>query len=183
MKGKINYCLECSVLLTEKNCNKLDIENSWYICNKCKRKYKLGWWRKNHREKSKQYYIKRKEEFIHKYGVEEWKKKGREISANYRKNHREELDKIEKKITEDVISHYGGKCACCGETQLEFLTIDHINGGGSKEREKLHLKGIGFYYWLRKNNYPDGLQILCFNCNCGKMRNRGVCPHRKVLRW
>ena len=24
------------------------------------------------------------------------------------------------------------KCQCCGETQPEFLTLDHINGGGHK---------------------------------------------------
>ena len=24
---------------------------------------------------------------------------------------------------------------------------------------------------------PDTIQILCFNCNCGRARNGGICPH------
>ncbi len=29
-----------------------------------------------------------------------------------------------------VLSHYGGKCSCCGESTPEFLAIDHTEGGG-----------------------------------------------------
>jgi formylmethanofuran dehydrogenase subunit E len=36
-----------------------------------------------------------------------------------------------------VINAYGGKCNCCGEDKYEFLAIDHVNGGGKKEREKM----------------------------------------------
>ena len=64
-----------------------------------------------------------------------------------------------------IINHYGGKCACCGETNIDLLTIDHMNGGGKK-----HLKEIGncnFYRWLRDNGFPTGFRVLCFNCNCG----------------
>src|SRR5262245_21382938 len=28
----------------------------------------------------------------------------------------------------EVFEHYGEECACCGETQFEMLTIDHIGG-------------------------------------------------------
>ena len=31
--------------------------------------------------------------------------------------------------------------------------------------------------WTMKNNYPDYLQILCWNCNLGKSLNGGTCPH------
>jgi hypothetical protein len=30
--------------------------------------------------------------------------------------------------------------------------------------------------WIKKNNYPERLQILCFNCNMAKAHN-GYCPH------
>jgi hypothetical protein len=30
---------------------------------------------------------------------------------------------------------------------------------------------------LRRNNYPEGFQILCMNCQFGKRMNNGVCPH------
>lgn len=33
------------------------------------------------------------------------------------------------------------------------------------------------YRWAILNGFPDELQLLCFNCNCGRQRNGGVCPH------
>lgn len=75
-----------------------------------------------------------------------------------------------------VIEHYGGKCACCGEIIYEFLAIDHVNGGG-----RLHRRQIGhgrLARWLIKNNFPDGFQILCHNCNFAK--SNGGCPHKQL---
>ena len=84
-----------------------------------------------------------------------------------------------KRLKEQVIENYGGKCACCGETIMEFLTIDHINGGGRQHKKGIgRLSGHGFYYWLRMNNYPEGFQVLCSNCNLGKYINHGTCPHK-----
>lgn len=74
-----------------------------------------------------------------------------------------------------ALEHYGGKtptCACCGENTYEFLTLDHIEGGGSKHRKHVH----DVYKWLSKNDYPKGFQVLCFNCNCAKAFS-GKCPH------
>ena len=67
-------------------------------------------------------------------------------------------------------------CACCGETNLGFLTIDHINGGGNAHRRELGGGGT-LLVWLRKQGYPDGFQVLCFNCNAGRYWNGGTCPH------
>lgn len=63
----------------------------------------------------------------------------------------------------DCIKHYSQDkncCACCGEKHLEFLAIDHIDGGGGKHRKKLkeYLPLI-----LKRNNYPIGYRILCHN--------------------
>jgi hypothetical protein len=78
-----------------------------------------------------------------------------------------------------VIEHYGGKCACCGEKEFYFLTVDHINNDGHLVRkEDKDMKGKKLYLWIIRNNYPVDLQILCFNCNCGKNANGGVCPHK-----
>jgi len=80
-----------------------------------------------------------------------------------------------------VIDGYGGKCVCCGVTRKEFLTIDHIDGNGYKQKKEIGVTDSnGFYRWLRRNNYPEGFQVLCFNCNCGK-RNFSVCPHNKEV--
>lgn len=75
-----------------------------------------------------------------------------------------------------VISHYGSQCACCGESQDVFLALDHIDGGGNKHRKELKSKSL--WDWIIKNNFPDGFQVLCHNCNAGKYRNGGVCPHK-----
>jgi len=77
-----------------------------------------------------------------------------------------------------VLCHYGSRCACCGENELLFLSIDHVNNDGAS-----HRKGNGgsshnnIYAWLVRKKFPPGFQVLCMNCNHGKHRNRGVCPH------
>jgi hypothetical protein len=83
------------------------------------------------------------------------------------------------KVKDDVFEAYGGYiCSCCGETEPKFLTIDHIkNNGGSHRREDIAISKH-LYRWLKNNHYPDGFQVLCMNCNLGKSRNDGVCPHK-----
>jgi len=79
-----------------------------------------------------------------------------------------------------IIEAYGSKCVCCGETLLEFLTIDHINNDGAADRkENKHGSGGKLYRWLIQNNFPkEGYQLLCYNCNCSK-GFFGYCPHNK----
>ena len=77
---------------------------------------------------------------------------------------------------EAVLDHYGRRCACCGEAQVVFLTVDHVNNDGAEHRKTVHASGI--YRWLLRRGFPPGFQILCFNCNCGKQRNGGTCPHQ-----
>lgn len=82
----------------------------------------------------------------------------------------------------ETLKHYGGVCVCCGESNLLFLTIDHINGNGGQHRRQLGMGNGGghvFYQWLKNNHFPNGYQVLCFNCNCGRAINNGVCPHEQ----
>lgn len=69
---------------------------------------------------------------------------------------------------------YGSKCMCCNESESVFLTFDYINEDGAKHRETTRA-GYSFYKWLIDNDYPDTIQILCYNCNWAKYR--GICPH------
>ena len=78
-----------------------------------------------------------------------------------------------------VLNHYGAKCNCCNEDQLGFLTIDHINNDGAKQRKELNYSHI--YPWIIRNHYPNTLQILCMNCNWGKRWNKGECPHKQKV--
>jgi len=79
-----------------------------------------------------------------------------------------------------VMTHYSkGKpcCECCKIRDLEFLTIDHPNGGGQKERRAIKRSpGREFYAWLVKEGLPEGYRVLCFNCN-SVWGFLGYCPH------
>ena len=89
--------------------------------------------------------------------------------------------KRRNKLKLKAFEHYGGnppKCACCGETMLQFLTIDHIEGKGAEHRRKIGTPHI--YGWLVKNDFPEGFQVLCWNCNWGRRVNNGVCPHKTL---
>ncbi len=81
-----------------------------------------------------------------------------------------------------MLVHYGGNpptCKCCGESQIEFLSIDHVNGGGNQHRKELG-HGVHFDKWLIDNGYPEGFQVLCHNCNLAK-GYYGYCPHSLVV--
>ena len=77
-----------------------------------------------------------------------------------------------------VMEGYGGtRCACCGETGIAFLTIDHIEGKGRQHRKMIQRKGETFYRWLKVHNFPPGYRVLCMNCNCS-LAWFGYCPHQ-----
>ena len=85
-----------------------------------------------------------------------------------------------------VLSAYSNgamKCACCGASYIEFLTIDHIDGGGAKHRRSLgngniSNGGSALYAWLIKEGFPPGYRVLCQNCNFS-IGVFGYCPHDK----
>lgn len=95
-----------------------------------------------------------------------------------------------KRVREATFAAYGGNvCACCGETESKFLTLDHIDNNGAKFRKvvykgnkKGNTAGYHTYYWLARNGFPSGYQVLCMNCNYGKRMNHGVCPHKTKCR-
>lgn len=125
-------------------------------------------------EKSKQWYQN---------NLERERQKRRE---RYHKN-RERYDALVKqyyqRIKDQVFRFYSAgtmSCRCCGIDGLPFLSLDHINGGGSEHR-KMGLRGYKLYLWIVKNNFPEGFQILCHNCNQAKF-SEGECPHETQRR-
>jgi len=106
------------------------------------------------------------------------KEKMLERSRDYYSKNKNKFKKERFKIKLKIIQVYGGKCACCGETEPKFLTLEHSEGGGQKER--IELKGkydsIKLYKFLIRKNFPKGYKILCFNCNIAKGLY-GECPH------
>lgn len=86
---------------------------------------------------------------------------------------------IKDKIRRDshraaVIEHYGGKCVECDESRFLRLAIDHMNNDGNTHRKKINKWGSGFFKWLVDNDFPEGFQVLCHNCNVEK-HLKGVC--------
>ena len=61
-------------------------------------------------------------------------------------------------------------CNNCGIQDIDVLCIDHIDGGGRKQLRETKSKGSSFHYWLSRNNFPEGYQILCANCNTRKAK-------------
>ena len=79
---------------------------------------------------------------------------------------------LRKQLKKELFTHYSKgtpRCAHCGITELDVLVLDHINGDAWKERAEFKIPhNTGIYSWLRRNNYPEGYQILCSNCNLRK---------------
>src|SRR5579859_3003759 len=92
----------------------------------------------------------------------------RERTRRWRERHMDQsraiVQRYKAKLKKEVMEAYGNKCACCGESEPQFLTIDHINGDGKTHRKTVSsgFGGYHFYLWLRKNHYPEGFQILCW---------------------
>lgn len=90
--------------------------------------------------------------------------------------------KWKEKATRTVMEHYSNgipRCACCGESERDFLAIDHIEGHGNEHRRKIfgrHQGGWELYVWLIRQRFPSGFQVLCFNCNMSKAKH-GRCVH------
>ena len=140
-----------------------------------------------HKAAFKQYYhdnLGKESERKRRY-YEDNTEKVRERNERYRLSAagRTKAVKHQVKMKMEVLFHYGGdppRCACCGEMLLEFLSIDHIFGGGYQHRKKLGLNGSSLYHWLIKNKFPEGYRVLCFNCNMS-LGFYGYCPHEEVL--
>lgn len=137
------------------------------------------------------------QDFIPTAGNQKWCKDCmptmKERVFNWKINHKERMKIYNKtwcikhlgeyrlKLKIEVFTHYSNgtpKCTCCGETEIKFLSIDHINGGGGKHIRKIKRFGSSFYQWLKQYNYPSGYQVLCMNCNFAK-GHFGECPHKQ----
>jgi len=113
----------------------------------------------------------------HALWIKSWRAKNKERNKEIQ---RKSYDKMRL----EGLSHYSTsppQCACCGEDQTVFLSIDHIHGNGSEERRRIDpngkIGGNGFMYWLKKNGWPVGYQVLCYNCNFAKRQGK-ECPHK-----
>lgn len=81
------------------------------------------------------------------------------------------------RLRKEIVQAYGGRCECCGKTEVAVLSIDHVDRKGAIDR-KQHGSGTPFYNYLKKTGFPkDGLRLLCMNCQFG-FRYGKICPHQ-----
>lgn len=132
------------------------------MCEDCRLVHK-GYYREG--KKSKKYRQKRKK------ALQVWRDENREYA-----NKRDRVYIAELK--REVFSHYGNVCACCGETEEVFLTLDHKWNDGKEDRRAAGK--TNFYRYVRQQGYPDTVQLMCWNCNLAKRIN-GFCPHHPKL--
>lgn len=138
------------------------------ILDKCSSRYATN--PDKYKTKSHDYYLQHIEEYRTR-GLA-WKHAHPDRNAGFSRD-------VRTRNREAVLEHYGNQCVCCGETETLFLEIDHINNNGSVHRKEMKAEGTkDLYTWLKKHNYPSGFQTLCSNCNQGKRRNHGICPHQ-----
>lgn len=74
------------------------------------------------------------------------------------------------------VDGYGGKCTCCGEPHIEFLTVEHVHGGGEIHRRAKKINSHGVYLDAIREGFPPEYTVLCLNCNHAR-RHGGKCPH------
>lgn len=146
-------------------------------CKECKRRLDKEYSEKNKdkiSEQRKQKYVQNREVVIAKV-------------CEYARNNRGKCNKLavatRKRLKTLVLGYYAGGtpfCRRCPEVELELLTIDHIDGGGNKHRKSIGVKsgGNAFYHWLKNNDFPDGFQVLCWNCQYRKRRDEMTPPNR-----
>jgi len=128
-------------------------------------------------EAQKKYYYNNKEKCA--TASKKWREANKEhvkvTSRLYWENHREQQREYQKnfrdKLRLDVLNFYSNnapKCARCGIDDMDVLCIDHIENNGSRQRKELFgdsRQGNQMYWWLRKNGFPVGYQVFCWNCN------------------
>lgn len=151
----------------------LGYEKSLYAKSERFRKTKLlvnTRWRNRHKEaikkKRRANYLENREEII--ATTKKWHDANKERTQQ---NQRKYL----KNLLDNLHQVYGDKCVCCGESERIFLTLDHIDGGGSADYKKGRVTALRR---IIKERDPTKYRILCWNCNMGRQRNGGICPHQ-----
>lgn len=158
------------------------------MSTKASKERRKRWYCKHRDERleyAKRYYQKHREVLIEKIGA--WQKNNTDAVRAYHRKHyymRREASLKQKReryieLKQQLFEGYGGACSCCGEREIVFLSIDHVNNNGAAHRlPGGHGVGAPFYQYLIDGNFPPEFQILCRNCNWAKYR--GGCPHERI---
>jgi len=64
----------------------------------------------------------------------------------------------------DAYSNGSIACVRCGYGDVRALDLDHVNHNGGNHRKKAGTT-YDIYTELKRDNFPEGYQVLCRNCN------------------
>lgn len=99
------------------------------------------------------------------YAQEKYRKYNGKYVKNWYDNNRKTIALKRQALRQqrrlEIINHLGGSCKKCGFTDIRALQVDHVNGGGNKERRL----SIASYYRRIMEDETGKYQLLCANCN------------------
>lgn len=73
------------------------------------------------------------------------------------------MRKYTRDLRQKVLTHLGRKCVRCSFSDERALQVDHINGGGNKQRKTLRWREM--YREVLNSEPGKKYQLLCANCN------------------
>lgn len=114
-------------------------------------------------------------------------------ATKYQQEHGfERRDRVNKRCAElkvEVLTHYSPnqKLNCswegCTTTDIDMLSLDHINNDGAQHRKLMsNAGGKNTYQWVKKHNYPEGFQTLCMNHQTKKKISKSHKDRKNLIR-
>lgn len=131
------------------------------------------------RKANRREYYKKNKEKMNRQAKENYQKNREKVikrTTKYHREHKEERQEYYSKYYQDirlkVLARIDPdmKCAKCGCEDTRFLEVNHIKGGGNKERKKLseddNYESQNMILLIHKNKRGiEDLNLLCKPCN------------------
>jgi len=134
-------------------------------------------YRQTHRDelnkKSTKYYNTHKDE-VSKKNKDKYSKMTEENKKLLHSKNSKSVMKSYNFYKSKFLEMYGSCCECCGESTIEFLSIEHKLGQAGKKKDTSH----GAYKKAVLEYQPNIYGILCHNCNQASKNGR-ICPHKR----
>ncbi len=84
-----------------------------------------------------------------------------------------------QKLRREVLKKLGNKCIQCGFSDWRALQIDHVNGGGTKEKKEIK-RTYHLFVLEEIKKGSNKYQLLCANCNWIKRYENNEVFKKKV---
>jgi len=127
---------------------------------------------KRKRESQRRYFAKNKDKInakrraCHAKNPERFREQHQKWYRKYREREILKLRERQHVLRKAVMKKLGNKCVRCGFSDWRALQIDHIDGGGNKEKKEIGQdKMYRRILTMDEKKLVNHYQILCANCN------------------